>query len=86
MCERKVRQNGFTNPAKVQQTAISKNLTISGTSSYGTTSNCGLFVIVDGVKPYRKTTPIGQGVGGRRSTSLSLAWSLNGKGNSHRYS
>ena len=40
--------------------AIGKNLTLSGTSSYNATSNCGVFVIVDGVRPYQKTTPIGQ--------------------------
>jgi hypothetical protein len=50
----------ITNPAKGQQVAIGKNLTISGTSSYNATSNCGVFVIVDGVRPYQKTTPIGQ--------------------------
>jgi hypothetical protein len=36
------------------------NLTLSGTSSYNATSNCGVFVIVDGVRPYQKTTPVGQ--------------------------
>jgi hypothetical protein len=40
--------------------AIGKNLTLSGTSSYNATSNCGVFVIVDGVRPYQKTIPIGQ--------------------------
>jgi len=53
----------ITNPANGQQMAIGKNLTLSGTSSYSPTSNCGVFVIVDGVKPYQKTIPIGQGVG-----------------------
>jgi hypothetical protein len=58
----------ITNPAKGEQTAVGKNLTISGTSSiYGPTSNCGVFVIVDGVKPYQKTTPIGQAVGNNYS-------------------
>ncbi|HXX99197.1 MAG TPA: hypothetical protein VEL11_19070 [Candidatus Bathyarchaeia archaeon] len=47
----------ITNPAKGQEVAIGKSLTLSGTSSYNTTSNCGIFVIVDGVKPYQKTTP-----------------------------
>jgi hypothetical protein len=51
------------NPAKGQQVAIGKNLTLSGTSSYNATSNCGVFVIVDGVRPYQKTIPTGQ-VGG----------------------
>jgi len=50
----------ITNPAGGQQVAIGKNLTLSGTSSYNATSNCGVFVIVDGVRPYQKTTPIGQ--------------------------
>jgi hypothetical protein len=49
----------ITNPAKGQQVAIGKNLTLSGTSSYNATSNCGVFVIVDGIRPYQKTTPIG---------------------------
>src|SRR5215813_13617751 len=48
----------ITDPARGQQVAIGKNLTLSDTSSY--TSNCGVFVIVDGVRPYQKTTPIGQ--------------------------
>src|SRR5215471_16083186 len=48
------------NPGRGQQVAIGKNLTLSGTASYNTTSNCGVFVIVDGIKPYQKTTPIGQ--------------------------
>jgi hypothetical protein len=50
----------ITNPAKGQQVAIGKNLTLSGTSNYNATSNCGVFVIVDGVRPYQKTTPVGQ--------------------------
>ena len=50
----------ITDPAKGQQVVIGKNLTLSGTSSYNATSNCGVFVIVDGVRPYQKTTPIGQ--------------------------
>jgi len=50
----------ITNPVKGQQVYIGKNLTLSGTSSYNATSNCGVFVIVDGVRPYQKTTPIGQ--------------------------
>jgi hypothetical protein len=57
----------ITNPAKGQQLAIGKNLTLSGTSSYDTTSNCGVFVIVDGVRPYQKTMPIGQAVGNNYS-------------------
>jgi hypothetical protein len=53
----------ITDPAKGQQVAIGKNLTLSGTSSYNATSNCGVFVIVDGVRPYQKTIPTGQAGG-----------------------
>ncbi|MFZ0510862.1 MAG: Ig-like domain-containing protein, partial [Candidatus Nitrosopolaris sp.] len=53
----------ITDPAKGQQVAIGKNLTLSGTASYNATSNCGVFVIVDGVRPYQKTIPIGQAGG-----------------------
>jgi hypothetical protein len=50
----------ITNPARGQQVAIGRNLTLSGTASYNATSSCGVFVIVDGVRPYQKTTPIGE--------------------------
>jgi len=50
----------ITNPARAQQVAIDKNLTLSGTASYNATSNCGVFIIVDGVRPYQKTIPTGQ--------------------------
>ena len=53
----------ITDPAKGQQVAIGKNLTLSGTSSYNATSNCAVFVIVDGVRPYQKTIPTGQAGG-----------------------
>jgi hypothetical protein len=53
----------ITDPAKGQQVTTGKNLTLSGTSSYNATSNCGVFVIVDGVRPYQKTIPIGQAGG-----------------------
>ena len=53
----------ITEPARGQQLAIGKNLTIEGTSSYSSTSNCGVYVIVDGIKPYQKTIPIGQAGG-----------------------
>jgi hypothetical protein len=53
----------ITNPAKGQQVGIGKNLTLSGTASYNATSNCEVFVIVDGVRPYQKTIPTGQ-IGG----------------------
>src|SRR5215467_8419463 len=57
----------ITDPVRGQQVAIDRNLTLSGTSSYNPTSNCGVFIIVDGIKPYQKTTPIGQGVGNNYS-------------------
>jgi hypothetical protein len=50
----------ITNPVRGQQVAIGKNLTLSGTSSYNATSNCRVFVILDDVRPYQKTIPIGQ--------------------------
>jgi hypothetical protein len=53
----------ITEPAKGQQLAIGKNLTLSGTSSYNATSSCRVFVIVDGVRPYQKTIPTGQAGG-----------------------
>jgi len=49
----------ITNPPKGQQVGIGKNLILSGTSSYNAASKCGVFVIVDGVRPYQKTTPEG---------------------------
>src|SRR5215469_10383190 len=58
----------ITNPAKGQQVAIGKNLTLSGTSNYNATSNCGVFIIVDGVRPYQKAVPIGQAGGNDYST------------------
>jgi hypothetical protein len=53
----------ITNPPKGQQVTIGKNLTLSGTASYNATSNCGVFVIVDGIRPYQKTIPTGQAGG-----------------------
>jgi hypothetical protein len=53
----------ITDPAKAQQVIVGKNLTLSGTSFYNATSNCGVFIIVDGVRPYQKTVPIGQAGG-----------------------
>ncbi|MGA9152305.1 MAG: hypothetical protein WBZ36_17150 [Candidatus Nitrosopolaris sp.] len=57
----------ITDPAKGQQVAIGKNLTLSGTPSYNATSNSWVFVIVDGVRPYQKTIPTGQ-TGGNDSS------------------
>jgi len=42
--------------------AIGKSLTLLGTSNYNP-SNCGVFIIVDGIKPYQKATPIGEAGG-----------------------
>jgi hypothetical protein len=53
----------ITEPMKDQQLNIGKNLTVLGISSYNATSNCGVLVIVDGIKPYQKTIPIGQAGG-----------------------
>jgi hypothetical protein len=53
----------ITDPAKGQQVIIGKNLTLSGTSFYNATSNCGVFIIVDGVRPYQETVPTGQAGG-----------------------
>ncbi|MGA8080961.1 MAG: hypothetical protein WB988_03795 [Candidatus Nitrosopolaris sp.] len=53
----------ITEPVRGQQLAIGKNLTIAGTSSDSSTSNCGVYVIVNGIKPYQKTIPIGQAGG-----------------------
>jgi hypothetical protein len=50
----------ITDPAEGKQVVIGKNLTLLGTSNYNPTSNCGVFIIVDGIKPYQKTSPIGQ--------------------------
>ncbi|MGB8935821.1 MAG: hypothetical protein WCC17_12020 [Candidatus Nitrosopolaris sp.] len=49
----------ITDPVKGQQVATGRNLALSGTSSYNATSNCGVFVIVEGVRPYQKTIPTG---------------------------
>jgi len=43
----------ITSPAKGQQVVAGKNLIVSGTSVDNTTSDCGVSVIANGVKPYR---------------------------------
>ena len=53
----------ITDPTEGEQVAIGRNLTLSGTSNYNPTSNCGVLIIVDGIKPYQKATPIGQAGG-----------------------
>jgi len=50
----------ITDPIKGQQIGVGKNLTLLGTSKYNATSNCQVFVIVDNMRPYQKTIPIGQ--------------------------
>src|SRR3989442_5409002 len=42
----------INSPAKGQQVVAGKNLIVSGTSIDNTTSDCGVSVIVNGVKPY----------------------------------
>ena len=51
--------------AEQQQTSFGVKITdpVAGTSNYNPTSNCGVFIIVDGIKSYQKTTPIGQAGG-----------------------
>src|SRR5215469_1596948 len=53
----------ITDPAEGKQVATGRNLTLLGTSYYNPTSTCGVFIIVDGIKPYQKTTAIGQAGG-----------------------
>jgi len=53
----------ITEPMRGQQLNVGKNLTVLGISNYSATSTCGVFVIVDGIKPYQKTIPIGQAGG-----------------------
>src|SRR5215469_47765 len=53
----------ITDPAEGKQVATGRNLTLLGTSYYNPPSNCGVFIIVDGIKPYQKTTPVGQAGG-----------------------
>jgi hypothetical protein len=52
----------ITSPTKGQQLPVRKDLVISGTSagnSNPTSINCQVFVIVNGIKPYQQSTPIG---------------------------
>ena len=53
----------ITEPMTGQQLNVGKNLTVLGISNYSATSTCGVFVILDGIKPYQKTIPIGQAGG-----------------------
>ena len=49
----------ITSPIRGQQVPIGNNLTLSGISKYNSTSNCQVFVILDGIRPYQKTIPVG---------------------------
>jgi hypothetical protein len=52
----------ITSPTKGEQVPVGKALVISGTSagnSNSTAINCQVSVIVNGIKPYQPTTPIG---------------------------
>jgi hypothetical protein len=52
----------ITSPTKGQHVPVRKDLVISGTSagnSNPTSINCQVFVIVNGIKPYQQSTPIG---------------------------
>src|SRR5438105_630583 len=44
----------ITYPIRSQQVPIGNNLTLSGISKYNSTSNCQVFVILDGIRPYQK--------------------------------
>ena len=50
-------------PIRGQQVLVGSNLTISGTSTDNATTNCGVYVIADSIKPYQKTVPMGKGAG-----------------------
>jgi PKD domain len=50
----------ITSPIKNQRVPVG-SLTISGTSTHNTTSNCQVSVIVNNVKPYQNATAIGSG-------------------------
>jgi hypothetical protein len=50
-------------PTRGQQVLVGSNLRISGTSTENATTNCGVYVIVDSIKPYQKTVPTGKGAG-----------------------
>jgi len=64
----------ITDPIKGQQIAVGKNLTLSGIAKYNVTANCQVSVIVDSMRPYQKTIPIGQiGVGNYSQWKYALA-------------
>jgi hypothetical protein len=51
----------ITSPTKGQQVPVGKNLTIQGTSIANAASNCKVYVIVNGLKPYQQATGTGPG-------------------------
>jgi len=63
-------------PTKGQHVPVSKELVISGSSAGNSNSssiNCQVFVIVNGIKPYQRSTPIGpNGAGDYSKWSFSL--------------
>jgi len=44
----------ITSPTRGQQVPVGNNLTVSGISKFNASSNCQVFVILDGIKPYQK--------------------------------
>ena len=69
----------ITDPIKGQQIVVGKNLTLSGIAKYNVTANCQVSVIVDSMRPYQKTIPIGQiGVGNYSQWKYTLAPSYAG--------
>jgi Big-like domain-containing protein len=51
----------ITSPKKGQQVPVGRNLTIQGTSTGSMASHCKVYVIVNGVKPYRLANGTGPG-------------------------
>jgi len=49
----------ITSPIRGQQVPAGNNLTVLGISKYNATSKCQVSVILDGIKPYQKTIPLG---------------------------
>lgn len=51
----------ITSPVRGQQVTVGSNLAISGLSTSNTNSGCKVYIIVDSIKPYQRTIPIGAG-------------------------
>jgi hypothetical protein len=51
----------IVSPGKGQRLPIGSNLTVTGTSSDNSTSNCQVSLLLNDLKPYQKTTPTGKG-------------------------